>query len=255
MGERKTALVTGGRRGIGRGIACALAEAGFDIVVNDLIEDDEVATTLDMLADRGASAVFSQADITNLDSHAALLDSVYAAFGRFDCLVNNAGVMSERGELLDATPEDFDRVMAINLRAPFFLTQAAGRRMLAEDDARPGRSIVTISSVNAVMVSPEKPAYCISKSGLPMMTQMFGMRLADHGISCFEVRPGFIKTDLNVAVRDVFTARIEAGETHIRRWGEIEDVGATVASLASGALPYTIGHPVYVDGGLGLHRL
>ncbi|WP_421726254.1 3-ketoacyl-ACP reductase [Bauldia sp.] len=255
MGDRRVALVTGGRRGIGRGIACALAEAGFDVVVNDIVADSEVDTTLATISKLGASGVFAEADITDLSTHESLIDGVYAAFGRFDCLVNNAGVMAVRGDLLEGAPEDFDRVMAINLRAPFFLTQATGRRMLAEDDKRDGRSIVTISSVNAVMVSPEKNAYCISKSALPMMTQMFAMRLGEHGIACYEVRPGFIKTDINIAVRDVFSARIEAGETHIRRWGETEDVGRAVASLAAGALPYTTGHAVYVDGGLGLHRL
>jgi NAD(P)-dependent dehydrogenase (short-subunit alcohol dehydrogenase family) len=170
-------------------------------------------------------------------------------------LVNNAGVMCVRGDLLAATPEDFDRVLDVNLRGTFFITQAAARRMIAEASNRPGRSIVTITSANSVMVSPEKSSYCISKSALSMVVQMFGVRLAEHGIAAFEIRPGFIRTDMSAPMREPFTAMIEAGATPIRRWGEAEDVGRAVASLATGALPYSIGQPIHVDGGLLVSRL
>jgi 3-oxoacyl-[acyl-carrier protein] reductase len=253
--ERKAALVTGARRGIGRGIACALAEAGFDIVVNDIEEDADAAETLAMLAARGAEARFAACDIGKIESHAALLDTGYAAFGRLDCLVNNAGVISIRGDMLEATPEDFDRVLGVNLRGTFFLTQAAARRMIAADPALPGRTIVTITSANSVMVSPEKTPYCLSKSALSMMVQLFAVRLAEHGIAAFEIRPGFIRTPMSADMRDRFTTMIEAGVTPIRRWGEAEDVGRTVASLATGALAYSVGQPINVDGGLLVFRL
>ncbi len=255
MDGRKVALVTGGRRGIGRGIAVALAEAGFDLVINDIVEDDETGRTLALLAERGCTARSVAADISDVGAHQYLLDAVYGAFGRLDCLVNNAGVMCVRGDLLEATPEDFDRVIGVNLRGTFFLTQAAARRMIAAEPSRPGRTIVTISSANSVMVSPEKSSYCISKSALTMVVQMFGVRLAESGITCFEIRPGFIRTEMTAPVRDRFTEMIEAGATPIRRWGEPEDVGRTVANLATGALPYSVGQPIHVDGGLLVHRL
>jgi 3-oxoacyl-[acyl-carrier protein] reductase len=251
----KVALITGGRRGIGRGVACALAEAGFDVAVNDVVEDEEVGRTLALIAERGAKGRFVPADLSDTATHERLLDAVYDDFGRLDCLVNNAGVMCVRGDLLEATPEDFDRVIGVNLKGTFFITQAAAKRMIAEEATRPGRTIVTISSANTVMVSAEKSFDCISKSGLAMVVQMFGVRLAENGIACFEIRPGFIRTEMSAPVRDKFTAMIEAGATPIRRWGEAEDVGKTVASLATGALPYTVGQPIHVDGGLLVHRL
>jgi NAD(P)-dependent dehydrogenase (short-subunit alcohol dehydrogenase family) len=255
LGERKVALVTGGRRGIGRGIACSLAEVGFNIGICDLIGGADAAETLRLLAERGADATFIEHDIADSTEREQLLDRVYGRFGRLDCLVNNAGMMCVRGDILDATPEDFDRVLGVNLRGTFFLTQEAARRMIAESSDRPGRSIVTITSANAVMVSPEKSSYCISKSALSMMVQMFGVRLAEHNIAAFEIRPGFIRTDMSAPVREKFTAMIEGGATPIRRWGEADDVGRTVASLATGALPYSIGQPINVDGGLLVHRL
>jgi NAD(P)-dependent dehydrogenase (short-subunit alcohol dehydrogenase family) len=255
MADRKAALVTGARRGIGRGIAVALAETGFDLVINDLVRDADAECTLTLVAERGAAGCFALADVADLATHAGLIDEAYRRFGRLDCLVNNAGAMCIRGDMLEATPEDFDGVLGINLRGTFFLSQAAARRMIAEDLRRPGRTIITISSANSVMVSPEKTPYCISKSALSMVVQLFAVRLAEHNIAAFEIRPGFIRTDMSAPVHDRFTAMIEGGATPIRRWGEAEDVGRTVASLAAGALAYSVGQPIHVDGGLLVHRL
>ncbi|MGE3831169.1 MAG: 3-ketoacyl-ACP reductase [Parvibaculaceae bacterium] len=252
---RKVALVTGARRGIGRGIALSLAGSGFDLVLNDLQHDADADTTLAMIAERDAKACFLASDIADLGSHGALVGKAYEQFGRLDCLVNNAGVMCVRGDMLDATPEDFDKVLGVNLRGTFFLTQTAARRMIAEEPARPGRTIVTITSANSVMVSPEKTPYCLSKSALSMAMQLWGVRLAEHGIAAFEIRPGFIETPMSDPVRDRFTKMIEAGATPIRRWGTAEDVGRTVSSLATGALPYSVGQPINVDGGLLVFRL
>lgn len=255
MAERKVALVTGGRRGIGRGIVCALAEAGFDIAVNDVALDGDASETLRMAQQRGAIVEFFEHDIGDIAEHEVLLNRLYAAFGSLDCLVNNAGIMCVRGDMLEATAEDFDRVLGVNLRGTFFLTQAAARRMVAADSVAPDRTIITITSANAVMVSPEKSPYCISKSALSMAIQMFAVRLAEHGISAFEVRPGLIMSPMSSPVREKFTAMIESGATPIRRWGEPEDVGRTVASLASGALAFSVGQPINVDGGLLVFRL
>jgi NAD(P)-dependent dehydrogenase (short-subunit alcohol dehydrogenase family) len=255
VAEDKVALITGGRRGIGRGIALALAEAGFDIIINDVVRDADADQTLAMVAERKRKAHFVECDIADLGSHATLVEEAYRQFGRLDCLVNNAGVMCVRGDMLEATPEDFDKVIGLNLRGTFFLTQAAARRMIAEDPARPGRTIITITSANSVMVSPEKTPYCISKSALSMATQLWGVRLAENGIAAFEIRPGFIETPMSAPVRERFTNMIEAGATPIRRWGTAEDVGRTVSSLATGALPYSVGQPINVDGGLLVFRL
>lgn len=255
MTKRKSAIITGGRRGIGRGIASALAQAGFDLIINDIFHDGDAETTLSLALENGAKAHFVRSDISDLASHQALVDAAYDHFGRLDCLVNNAGVMCVRGDMLDSTPEDFDKVLGVNLRGTFFLTQTAARRMIDEDAHRHGRSIVTITSANALMVSPEKTPYCLSKSALSMMTQLWGVRLAEHHIAAFEIRPGFIETPMSSPVRERFTGMIEAGATPIRRWGTAEDVGRTVASLATGALPYSIGQPINVDGGLLVFRL
>ncbi|MEP0320947.1 3-ketoacyl-ACP reductase [Bauldia litoralis] len=255
MSERRVALVTGGRRGIGRGIALALASSGFDVMINDIVGGEDADETIRLFAEAGGTGDFVDGDIANVDGHEAMVDRVYQRFGRLDCLANNAGAMCVRGDMLEATPEDFDRVLGINLRGTFFLTQAAARRMIAEEDRREGRCIVTITSANSVMVSPEKTPYCISKSALSMVVQLFGIRLAEHGIASFEIRPGFIRTDMSAPVRERFTTMIEAGATPIRRWGEAEDVGRTVASLATGALPYSVGQPINVDGGLLVSRL
>jgi len=256
LGERKVALVTGARRGIGRAIAFALAGAGFDVAVNDIEQDADGEATLEGLAARGAKANFIQADIGDLESHRALLDRVYEAHGRLDCLVNNAGVqLAERGDILQTSVAEFDRLIRVNLRGGFFLTQAAASRMIAEAPNRAGRSIVTITSANAVMVSPEKAAYCVSKAGLSMATQLFAARLAEHEIPVFEIRPGLITTAMTEPVREKYGAMIAEGLTPIRRWGLPEEVGKAVASLATGALPYNIGQPIHVDGGLLMFRL
>ena len=256
--DRGVAIVTGGRRGIGRAIAYALAEAGFDILIVDVESDSAARETEGGLRERGARPVFLQADIADLASHAKIVERSYAAFGRLDCLVNNAGVqVKQRGDLLDATPESFDRVMGINLRGTFFLTQAAARRMIGDRPADPARhrSIVTISSANAFLVAPDRPEYGFSKTGLSMMTKMFAAKLGPHAIAAYEVRPGIIRTDMTAVVRDKYDRLIAGGLTPIARWGEPEDVGRTVAALACGAMPFSTGAAFHVDGGLHIHKL
>ena len=258
MPRAATALVTGARRGIGRGIAWALAERGFDIVVNDLVDDAATRETLDGIGVRGRRSAFVAHDVADVAGHAAFVDRAFAAFGGIDCLVNNAGVQVEvRGDLLAVTPESFDRVLGVNLRGTFFLAQAVARRMLAETRATGDapRSIVTISSANARTVGPNRGEYCIAKAGLSMLNQLLAQRLAEHDIMCYEIRPGIIRTDMTAGAFDRYDAAIKDGLTPVRRWGEPADVGATVAALALRLLPFNTGDAFNVDGGLHMKVL
>ncbi len=254
--NRPAALVTGGRRGIGRAIAWSLAKTGFDVTVADIVEDEEVPVTLDGIGERGGEGAFIQADIADLDGHGRLVDGAWERFGGLECLVNNAGVQVEvRGDLLEATPESYDRLMRVNLRGPYFLTQRVAKRMLAEPEARIERSIVSISSANAIVASTNRGEYCLSKIGVSMMTQLYALRLAEHGIRVHEIRPGAIYTELTAPAREDYTRRIAEGMTPIRRWGQPEDIGRTVASLASGAVPFSTGEAFHIDGGLHIRKL
>jgi len=247
------AFVTGARRGIGRGIAYALADAGFDVVVNDVLDDAATRETLETIGAKGRRAAFVQGSIAELPAHSTLIAAAFAAFGTVDCLVNNAGIQVKvRGDLLDVTPASFDEILAVNLRGTFFLTQAVAKRMLTErrSTGDPPRSIVTISSVNARLVSLNRAEYCFAKTGLAMMSQLFALRLAEADVACFEVRPGVIRTDMTAAAKDRYEKLIAEGLTPIRRWGEPEDVGRTVAALAQRLLPFNTGDAFHVDGGL-----
>lgn len=255
MSNRPVALVTGGRRGIGRGIALALAAAGHDVVVNDIVEDDAVADTLGALAGLGARSAFVRGDIADTDGHEAVLDAATTALGPVAVLVNNAGVsVARRGDLTEVTPESFDRLVTINLRGPFFLTQAISRRWLAEGPGR-RRAVVTISSVNAEMASVNRGEYCIAKAGLAMLTKLFAVRLAEIEVPVFEVRPGIIRTDMTAVARDRYERDFAAGVLPVRRWGEPEEVGRAVAALAAGGFQFATGTVVRVDGGLTVERL
>jgi NAD(P)-dependent dehydrogenase (short-subunit alcohol dehydrogenase family) len=251
------ALVTGARRGIGRGIAYALADAGFDLVVNDVVEDAASRETLETIRGKGRRGTFLAGSIADLAEHARLAEQAFGTYGTLDCLVNNAGIQVKvRGDILDVKPESFDELLAVNLRGTFFLTQTVAKRMLAERRAAddPARSIVTISSVNARIAGPNRAEYCIAKTGLTMVNQLFALRLADAGIMCFEIRPGIIRTDMTAPAQERYDKLIAEGFTPVRRWGEPADVGRTVAALASGALPFNTGDAFHVDGGLHIQN-
>ncbi|MGO4676455.1 3-ketoacyl-ACP reductase [Bosea sp. 2YAB26] len=248
------ASVTGAGRGIGQAIAIALARAGFDLVLNDLSEEALAETAAAVVA-CGRSHALVAGDI-GADA-ARIGDSMAGALGPLHCHVNNAGVpMRQRGDLLEGGADEFDHVMGINLRGTFLLTQAIARRMAGEA-ASPGtaRSIITVTSASAILASPERGAYCISKAGASMMVKLFALRLAEHGIMCHEIRPGVIHTPMTAPVSARYDAMIADGLTPVARWGEVEDVARTVASLATGALPFSTGDAFHVDGGLHLHRL
>jgi len=251
---RRRIFITGGRRGICRGIAYAFAETGAAVVINDIVEDAAVGETLAGIASRGGRGAFVKGDVAAIGSHHALLDAAAAAFGGIDVLVNNAGVSVDvRGDLLDLTPASFDRQIAVNLRAPFFLTQALAKRWLAAP--APGRAIVTISSINAEVASPDRGEYCIAKTGLSMMTKLFALRLAESGIGVFEIRPGIVATDMTAPAKARYDALIAGGVAPIRRWGEPADIGRAAVALASGAFAFSVGEALRVDGGLTLRVL
>lgn len=252
---RRAALVTGAKRGIGRAIALALAEAGYDLVVNDLHSDAAATATLAAIEATGAKARFISADIGDIASHAGLIDAAFSAFGALDVLVNNAGIsVRERGDMLDVMPQSFDELMRVNLRGPFFLTQAVARRWLGETTRGP-RTIISISSSNARIVSINRAEYCLSKTGLAMMTKLFAVRLADAGIGVFEIRPGIIRTDMTAVARERYDTLIAEGFTPVRRWGEPRDVGEVAVALASGRFHFSTGEAIHVDGGLHIARL
>ena len=254
MPERRVALVTGGRRGIGRAIAEAMAASGFDLAVTDLAE--EASETLAAIRAQGAEAEFYRSDLAELAAHSALLAQVVDRFGRVDCLVNNAGMGSVlRGDVLDLLPENFDRVMAVNLRGTVFLTQAVARWMLAHPAPEVCRSIVHVTSVSAALASPERLDYCVSKAGLAMWSKGLALRLAPEGIAVFDVRPGIIRTDMTAGVAETYERRIAEGLVPARRWGEREDVAGVVAALARGEFRFATGSVIDVDGGLGIPRL
>jgi NAD(P)-dependent dehydrogenase (short-subunit alcohol dehydrogenase family) len=247
------ALVTGARRGIGRGIAYALADAGFDLVINDVVYDAATTETLEAILAKGRRARFVLGDIADIESHDAMLDQAWSSFGTLDVLVNNAGVQVKlRGDMLEIIPESYDRLLDTNLRGTFFLTQKVARRMVAEKRGAeaPPRAIVTISSINAVVLGPNRAEYCISKAGLSMMTQLYAERLAGDDIMCFEVRPGIIETDMTKPAKARYDKLIAEGITPVRRWGQPDDIGKTVVALAVRALPFNTGAAFHVDGGL-----
>ena len=255
---RRAVLVTGGRRGIGRGIAWSFAAKGYDVIVNDLVEDEATDATLAGIAERGARAAFVQADMADVAAHAGLVDQALAAFGRLDVLVNNAGIsVARRGDMLDVTPESFDRLIATNLRGPFFLTQAVARRMIETSPPllELPRAIITVSSANVTLASADRAEYCLSKTGLAMMTKLYAVRLAEYGIGVFEIRPGIIHTDMTAVVQEKYDKAIAQGITPIARWGKPEDVGRAAVALASGDFAFTTGDAVHVDGGLHIARL
>ena len=254
---RPVALVTGGRRGIGAATAVELAANGCNVAYTDLqpaTDDDPVRAGIEAA---GGQALYLESDLADLDCHGPLIETVMEWGGGLDVLVNNAGIGSpRRGDLLSLTSENFDRVMGVNLRGTFFLSQCVAAWMAAHprgDGFR--RAIVTIGSVSAEMTSPERGEYCISKAGLAMATRLLALRLADDGISVFEVRPGIIRTEMTAAVSGDYERRIADGLSPIRRWGEPDDVARAAAALVRGDFAFATGSIVHVDGGLSIHRL
>jgi NAD(P)-dependent dehydrogenase (short-subunit alcohol dehydrogenase family) len=266
-------VVTGASRGIGRGIAIELAAAGFDLVLNYARNAD--AAMAAVAACRAAGAAVGRsvrasavaADVAVAEDRDRLLARVRSEFGRLDLLVNNAGVAPEtRADLLETGEASFDRLMAINVKGPFFLTQAAARWMIQQETAERSagnacpvagvrRKIVTVTSISAYTASVNRGEYCMAKAALAMLTPLFAARLAEHGITVFEIRPGIVATDMTAPVRDKYDRLIAEGLTPIRRWGTPADVGKAVAAIAQDAFPFSTGEVFNIDGGFHLRRL
>jgi len=259
MSERPVAIVTGASRGIGRAVAMELAGLDFDVVVNHVRASSErVDLTQTRIESFGVRCLTVQADVGNADDRITLVEKAKVAFGRCDLLVNNAGVAPvKRMSVLETTEESFDRVMNINLKGPFFLSQLVAKWMLEQKvrhSERPFR-IVNISSISAWASSPLRSEYCISKAGMSMMTQLFAHYLAERGVGVFEIQPGIISTDMTQEVKDKYAKLIAEGLSPIRRWGKPEDVGKAVRAIADGGLDFSPGQVIHVDGGFHIRRL
>lgn len=258
MTGNKVALVTGGARGIGLGIALKLAQAGFTLVISGRRSEEQTRDALGAIREKSRNSIYVQADVTSGADRLRLLRRTEDSFGRLDVLVNNAGIAPPmRADLLNATEESFDELIATNLRGPYFLTQAVATWMIRQHAIVPKdhRAIINISSVSATVASVNRGDYCISKAGVAMATRLWAARLAGHGIGVYEVRPGIIESDMTAGVRDKYDALIQGGLLLEKRWGTPADVGAAVSVLARGELPYATGAVLVVDGGLTLERL
>jgi 3-oxoacyl-[acyl-carrier protein] reductase len=256
--KRGTALVTGGTRGIGLGIATALAAEGWDLAICGVRTEVDVTGVLEELRTHGNNVYYFSADIASPTDRARLMDAIHDRCGAVTALVNNAGRAPRvRADILEATEDSFDEVLRTNLHGPYFLSQAIARDQVAHKRANPAAaaSITFITSVSAEMASVGRGEYCVSKAGLSMTAKLFAARLAEHGIPVYEVRPGIISTDMTAGVRGAYDTRIADGVVPERRWGLPEDVGRVVAALVRGDLPYATGSVIHVDGGLAIPRL
>ena len=255
---KKIALITGGSRGIGYGIAEHLAKAGFDLAINGVRPEEAAQEALDKLRALGANVVYCPGDVASREARTTMLDKIRDQFGRLNVLVNNAGVApTERRDILEATEESFQQVLMTNLQGAYFLTQAAANWMIQQraEIADFTGCIVNISSISATVASVNRGEYCVAKAGLSMATQLFAARLGEFDIPVYEVRPGIIRTDMTAGVTGKYDKLIDDGLCVQKRWGYPDDVGRAVAALARGDFPYSTGQVIMVDGGLTLPRL
>jgi 3-oxoacyl-[acyl-carrier protein] reductase len=261
------ALITGASRGIGRGIALELSRIGCDLVINyasNLAAAQQAAVECVSAARACGKIVRAEicpADIGSSAERSKLIEFVRTNFGRLDLLVNNAGIAPDvRADILDASEESFDRLMTVNVKGPYFLTQLAARWMI--EQSRTGvspvldaRKIITITSISAYTASVSRGDYCMAKAALSMLTPLYATRLAEHGINVYEIRPGVIATDMTSVVKGKYDQLIAEGLTPIKRWGTPADVGKAVAAIARDLLPFSTGEVINVDGGFHIRSL
>lgn len=254
--KNKTALVTGAARGIGQATAIALSEKGYNIVIADILS--EADETIQDCENNGAETLFISTDISDRDDRKYLVEAIKKKFNRLDLLVNNAGIsVKERKDILSATEESYDRVMDVNLKGPFFLTQVVAEWMIQQMVEDPGKTpkIINIASLTSYASAISMAEYCLSKTGVSMMTKLYADRLAEHGINVYEIRPGIVKTDMTSGVREKYDSFIDNGGLPLKRWGYPKDIAKAVVGLASGYLAYSTGEVLNVDGGFHLRRL
>jgi NAD(P)-dependent dehydrogenase (short-subunit alcohol dehydrogenase family) len=256
-------LVTGASRGLGRGIAVRLAELGFSVAVNyaSNISAAEETAELCRAKAKGGGQLFVpiKADVGSAEARAFLVRQTLGSLGRIDALVNNAGVGPRiRADITETSVESFEEILRTNLEGPFFLTQSIVNYWLAQNPQpllKSGFAVIFNSSISAVAASVNRGEYCVSKAGLAMVTQLWALRLADHGIQVFELRPGIMATDMTAGVKDKYDKRMADGLVPMHRWGTPEDVGLAVGSILTGGFPYSTGEVIYLDGGLHMRSL
>jgi 3-oxoacyl-[acyl-carrier protein] reductase len=254
--RRPVAIVTGGTRGIGLGIASALARDGWDLALSGVRPRSDVEHVVADLGAHGGRVEYVASDIAITADRAHFLAEIIHKLGVPLALVNNAGRAPRvRADLLEASEASFEELLRTNLQGPYFLTQAVAREMIKASAAGGPRAIVFITSVSAEMASPNRGEYCVSKAGLAMAAKLFSVYLAPHGIPVYEVRPGIITTDMTAGVKEKYDQRIADGLIPEGRWGTPEDVGRAVAALLRGDLPHATGSVIHVDGGLAVPRL
>lgn len=252
----QVALVTGSSRGIGLATAVALAREGFSIAVNGPVDDDELRAAVAKVAAEGVKVIAAPFDVTDLSAHDTVLARIEEALGPLTTLVNNAGVgVMQRGDPLEATEASYDRCLSVNTKAPFFLTQAFARRLVARDrDPALFHAIVNVTSSNAVAVAEPRGEYCVSKAAAAMSSKLWAVRLGRENIAVYDVQPGLIATEMTAPVIAQYEERAKAGLTLFPRVGQPEDMGGIIASLASGKLPYTTGQAISADAGMLVSR-
>ena len=256
--ERKVVLITGGARGIGLGIAKRLAAEDCDLAINGVREESAVTDALASLQELGADVVYCRGDISQPADRQSIIETVRQHFGRLNVLVNNAGITSVgRKDILEADEASFDRVFDVNLKGPYFLTQAVANWMVEQRQASPDfpAAIINISSISAEFVSVHRGDYCLTKAAIGMTTKLWAVRMAEFGIPVYEIQPGVIRSDMTSGVEEKYDRLIAEGLTLERRWGLPDDVGQAAAMLIRGDLPYATGQVLYVDGGMRIHPL
>lgn len=255
---KRTALITGGTRGIGLGIAKSLAGKGYDLALNGVRKEQDVKDVLAMLTGMGAKVIYCQGDIGSASDRQRIVDVAWQGLGRLDVLVNNAGVAPrKRVDILELDEEGFDYVMNINLKGTFYLSQMVARKMIEQKrgDPKYAPCIITITSISASVASVNRGEYCMAKAGLAMMTKLFATRLGEENIPVYEIRPGIIETDMTAGVKERYDKLIAEGLTVEKRWGTPADIGAIALVLAEGGIPYATGQVIHADGGMGVRRL
>lgn len=255
---KQVALITGGSRGIGLGIAEQLSASGFDIAINGIRPEPAVSDDLNRLRDKGANVIYCQGNVALTKDRKDILQKVREHFNRINILVNNAGIAPrERRDILATTEESFDELMATNLKSNYFLTQDVANWMIEQKNANPNYwgCIINISSISASIASVNRGEYCISKAGISMATQLFAVRLGEYNLPVYEVRPGIISTDMTAGVKEKYDTLLSQGLCVQSRWGLPEDVGKCVGALAKGDFPYSTGQVFMIDGGLTIGRL
>lgn len=254
----KIAIVTGSGGGIGRGIAVELAHIGWQIVINDIGNPEPPCKTLALVQAAGSDGHIILADIASPADRERLVGETLDVYGRIDLLVNNAGIAPrKRMDILEVGEQSMNEVLAVNMIGPFFLTQLVAKKMieLIAKKIIEAPKIINIGSISAYTSSTNRPEYCISKAGVSMSTLLYADRLADEGINVYEIRPGIIATPMTAGVKDKYDRLIANGITPIKRWGQPEDIGKAIAAIAAGALPFSTGQVIDVDGGFHIRRL